>query len=247
MAIRVQVEDFTVDPKSEGMKKIVAGKETSYQFLNGYYEVPLLFHKYGAYGETGVTEFLVIEDLGCSPSGDWAIGKFTGGTDIHIGFRINMTDLFVSPKGYTHPGVSGVMSPYPDTALVRKNFRLKPHVYVLPGQVWDTVLRFKDVEFAEGNPNKFLKAFVRYTLYDGVDSIIAGKLLEMGVAVTPKNIDWYRRELIKDSQNKVRFEVKMGWTRWIRIPKRLKVRRGAVYNVTIVKEPNKRLRKYEEV
>lgn len=246
MAIRVQVEDFTVDPKGEGVKKIEAGKETSYKLLNGYYEVPLLLHKYGSCIDTKATEFLVVEDIGCSPSADWAIGKLTGGTDICVGFRINTTEYFVSPKGFTHPGVIGLMSPYPE-GIVGKQFNLSIPIYVLPGQIWDVMLRFKDVVFAEDNPNKFLKAFVRYTLYDGVDSIIAAKLLEMGVNVTPKNIDWYRQEIIKDAQKEGVFQFKMGWSRWVRIPKDIPVKKGGVYNVTIGKEPNKRLRKYEEV
>ena len=76
---------------------------------------------------------------------------------------------------------------------------------------------------------------------------MANKLLEMGVAVTPKNIDWYKRELIKDTQKKGEFKFKAGWSRWVRIPKNIHVKKGGVYNVTIRKEPNKRLRKYEEV
>tara|TARA_Y100000034_G_scaffold47395_1_gene58374 strand:- start:53 stop:958 length:906 start_codon:yes stop_codon:yes gene_type:complete len=40
-------------------------------------------------------------------------------------------------------------------------------------------------------------AFVKYTLYDGPDALIANKLLEMGVTVNPNNVDWYKRTLIE--------------------------------------------------
>tara|TARA_R110000851_G_scaffold161993_4_gene305722 strand:+ start:376 stop:1299 length:924 start_codon:yes stop_codon:yes gene_type:complete len=40
-------------------------------------------------------------------------------------------------------------------------------------------------------------AFIKYTLYDGPDALIANKLLEMGVTVNPNNVDWYKRSLIE--------------------------------------------------
>jgi len=42
-----------------------------------------------------------------------------------------------------------------------------------------------------------IAAFVKYTLYDGPDALIANKLLEMGVTVNPNNVDWYKRTLIE--------------------------------------------------
>ena len=42
-----------------------------------------------------------------------------------------------------------------------------------------------------------MAAFVKYTLYDGPDALIANKLLEMGVSVNPNNVDWYKRTLIE--------------------------------------------------
>jgi len=39
-------------------------------------------------------------------------------------------------------------------------------------------------------------AFVKYTLYDGPDSLIRNKLLEMGITVNPGNVDWYKRSLL---------------------------------------------------
>ena len=41
--------------------------------------------------------------------------------------------------------------------------------------------------------------FVKYTLYDGPDALIANKLLELGVTVNPNNVDWYKRTLIEQA------------------------------------------------
>ena len=42
-----------------------------------------------------------------------------------------------------------------------------------------------------------LSAFMKYTLYDGPDALIANKLLEMGISINPGNVDWYKRTLIQ--------------------------------------------------
>ena len=42
-----------------------------------------------------------------------------------------------------------------------------------------------------------LRCLVQYTLYDGPDALIATKLVEMGVAVRPENVDWYKRQLLE--------------------------------------------------
>ena len=42
-----------------------------------------------------------------------------------------------------------------------------------------------------------LQCFVKYTLYDGPDALIANKLLEMGISINPGNVDWYKRSLLQ--------------------------------------------------
>ena len=42
-----------------------------------------------------------------------------------------------------------------------------------------------------------LMCFVKYTLYDGPDALIANKLLEMGISINPGNVDWYKRSLLQ--------------------------------------------------
>ena len=52
------------------------------------------------------------------------------------------------------------------------------------------------VQGGGSNEGGVVSASVSYTLYDGPDSLIANKLLEMGVSVNPGNVDWYKRTLI---------------------------------------------------
>jgi hypothetical protein len=67
-------------------------------------------------------------------------------------------------------------------------------VYVLPGQTWDVrYTTFNDFGVALDGAHR---CFTKYTLYDGPDSLIRNKLLEMGITVNPGNVDWYKRSLL---------------------------------------------------
>ncbi len=61
-----------------------------------------------------------------------------------------------------------------------------------------------DIALAEADEIVFhqngagIACFVKYTLYDGPDALIANKLLEMGVTVNPNNVDWYKRSLLEN-------------------------------------------------
>ena len=81
-------------------------------------------------------------------------------------------------------GVSGTASPYPrgisdGTNNLLKSFDLYPDVYVLPGQVWD-VLFTANTALVTVTTADVVAAFIKYTLYDGPDALIANKLLELG-------------------------------------------------------------------
>jgi len=105
--------------------------------------------------ETTATQFIVIEDIACSP---WLGGS--------VQIRINTTDYFQNPD-----------------------------VYVLPGQVFQILYSIN--EPMGGTTTQVVAAFVKYTLYDGPDALIANKLLELGVTINPNNVDWYKRSLIE--------------------------------------------------
>jgi hypothetical protein len=106
--------------------------------------------------------------------------------------RINTTDYFLNPDNRPNDGVPGTASPYPRSVQFQPSFNLYPDVYVLPGQVWDVLVKVTGRLGAAARP----EAFVKYTLYDGPDALIANKLLELGISVSPANVDWYKRSLI---------------------------------------------------
>ena len=144
--------------------------------------------------ETTATQFVVIEDIACSPD-----DSTNNGGDVQI--RINTTDYFQNPDVTSMSGVSGTASPYPrgisdGTNNLLKSFDLYPDVYVLPGQVWDVLFTAQNA-LAQTSTADCVSAFIKYTLYDGPDALIANKLLELGITVNPANVDWYKRTLIE--------------------------------------------------
>ena len=151
--------------------------------------------------ETTATQFVVIEDISCSPQNGGAVQV-----------RINTTDYFQNPDVTDMNGIPGLASPYPvgadsaggNTNNVLSSFNLYPDVYVLPGQTWTclytplTEVQGKVMQTA-ATATTGVAAFVKYTLYDGPDALIANKLLELGVTVNPNNVDWYKRTLIEQA------------------------------------------------
>ena len=151
--------------------------------------------------ETTATQFIVIEDIACS--------AYLGGA---LQVRINTTDYFQNPDVTDQAGVPGLASPYPrgssNTAAadaltsytqLLKSFDLYPDVYVLPGQVFQILYSLQTTNSSSANTT-VVAAFVKYTLYDGPDALIANKLLELGVTINPNNVDWYKRTLIEQQQ-----------------------------------------------
>jgi hypothetical protein len=155
--------------------------------------------------ETSATQFVVIEDLACSPH-----------NGMHVQVRINTTDYFQNPDVTDQKGIPGMASPYPrgapiihgqiaaahteDNTACLPSFTLYPDVYVLPGQTWSVIVNLDLTLTGAAATNAAtgtVAAFVKYTLYDGPDALIANKLLELGVTVNPNNVDWYKRTLIE--------------------------------------------------
>lgn len=151
--------------------------------------------------ETTATQFVVIEDIACSPS-----DATNQGGDVQI--RINTTDYFQNPDVTQMAGVSGTASPYPrgitdGTNNLLKSFDLYPDVYVLPGQVWDVLFTGDVADLVQSTTADCVAAFIKYTLYDGPDALIANKLLELGITINPANVDWYKRTLIEQQSGGV--------------------------------------------
>ncbi len=144
--------------------------------------------------ETTATQFVVIEDVALTPMS----GTLKGG---HAQIRINTTDYFQNPDVTDQTGIPGDASPYPrgisdGTNNLLKCFDLYPDIYVLPGQVWD-VLYTAGETITQSTTAECAACFIKYTLYDGPDALIANKLLELGITVNPNNVDWYKRTLIE--------------------------------------------------
>lgn len=128
---------------------------------------------------------------------------------------INTTSYFDETDGTVGPGLPGSSSPYPETSSMRASFDFETPIYILPGQQWDVkVTVYNDSRNTIGDPTRTynytgtsgsvevtepedLQCLVQYTLYDGPDALIATKLVEMGVAVRPENVDWYKRQLLE--------------------------------------------------
>ena len=175
--------------------------------------------------ETTATEFVVIEDIAVTPTlaiglntGQTALtvrglqydeaGSGVAGPRAYTQVRINTTDYFLNPDNVPNDGIPGTASPYPRSINFQPSFNLYPDVYVLPGQVWDVIVTFYDASglldtagavLSAGDVNiatNQLQCFVKYTLYDGPDALIANKLLEMGISINPGNVDWYKRSLL---------------------------------------------------
>ncbi len=160
--------------------------------------------------ETTATEFVVIEDIAVTPSAFVATNTTSpyrglsvdttmavAGPRAYIQTRINTTDYFLDPDNVPNDGIPGSGSPYPRSINFQPSFNLYPDVYVLPGQVWDCLVTFYASYFAGSTAAAGeLQAFVKYTLYDGPDALIANKLLEMGISINPGNVDWYKRSLL---------------------------------------------------
>ena len=150
--------------------------------------------------ETTATEFVVIEDVSCTPSLNANAGVATNdiaGVTAGAGAASNgvgnaaaqlntgqlatwqLTNNLAAGGNYT--GCSaGVFGPVAYTGDWGKA------AAGLAGIVaGDAVMNGID-----------FNAFCKYTLYDGPDALIANKLLEMGISINPGNVDWYKRSLL---------------------------------------------------
>ena len=153
---------------------------------------------------TQATEFVVIEHLGSSPqalSNDADTGQsMTRDFNASVQIKINTTEYFLYPDGSRTPGIPNIAAPYPISVNYQPSFILYPDVYVLPGQRWDVLYNLGDLDTDALEADEYIYVFIKYTLYDGTDAVLANQLLEMGITVKPANIDWLKRKLIEQEQ-----------------------------------------------
>jgi len=208
MSMRSQVYDWDAGRGSSPLPQANAGQRTSI-FIGGF------GNNITKPAETSATEFVVIEDIAVTPTLPVGIdtqvattlrgltydsGVGQAGPRAYVQVRINTTDYFLDPDNVPNDGIPGTASPYPRSIDFQPSFNLYPDVYVLPGQVWDVLVTFYNESGVALSGSNLaagaLRCFVKYTLYDGPDALIANKLLEMGISINPGNVDWYKRSLL---------------------------------------------------
>ena len=204
MSMRSQVYDWDAGRGTSPLPQANAGQRTSI-FIGGF------GNNITKPAETSATEFVVIEDIAVTPTLPVGIdtqvattlrgltydsGVGEAGPRAYVQVRINTTDYFLDPDNVPNDGIPGTASPYPRSIDFQPSFNLYPDVYVLPGQVWD-VLYTACTALVKDDESDTVAVFVKYTLYDGPDALIANKLLELGITVNPNNVDWYKRTLIE--------------------------------------------------
>ena len=128
-------------------------------------------------------EFIVIEEIAVTPD--------VGSAKVQI--KLGTTEYFKNPDGTSSHGVPHYAIPYPRSTNYQKIFELYPDVYVLPGQTWDVLVHNRS---AIATTDDF-RVYVKHTLYDGPDAVIATRLMGMGVSVSPSNVDWLKRLMIE--------------------------------------------------
>ena len=166
---------------------------------------------------TSANQFIVVDEFGCTPSAmilgtadgggiatgatyrGYATYNSIAGPRAFIQFRINTTDYFSDPDGVARDGIPGSFAPYPRSIFFEPCRQPQKPVYILPGQTWDVlVVAYNSISTGGSTTltSPVFRAFIKYTLYDGPDAIIATRLLEQGIKVSPKNVDWYKQNLI---------------------------------------------------
>lgn len=163
--------------------------------------------------KTTPTQFIVIEQYGATPTfftdvtkgvndGDTYRGQIAfnnmAGPRAYIQFYVNTTGYFKDPDGVARQGIPANNFPYPETAYSRLTSKKEIPVYILPGQTWDArlILFNGTTNIYAATTLRQVGAFLKYTLYDGPDALIAMKLLENGIPIRPENVDEYRKRLI---------------------------------------------------
>ena len=62
-----------------------------------------------------------------------------------------------------------------------------------------------------GTTGRSVKVFLNYMLYDGLDSIIAREVMNLGLRVTPENVEWYKRKIMGQEASTITLEELEAW------------------------------------
>jgi len=181
--------------QSTAIYPVSLSAKQAYNIFNGNFGIRI-----NTPAEIRPNEFLVIDKIACSP--------YLGG---HVQIVLDGTNYFINPDGqlWGSYGISGLASPYPIGASstcdgvdeVLPSMELDPPIYVLPGQLWSAFYTTLDgVTGIDDGGNTAVAAMISYVLYDGIDAMIARKVMDMGLQVSAENIEWYKRVILKLSK-----------------------------------------------
>lgn len=174
---------------------ITLDRKREYDIFNGNYGLRL-----NKPAQLLANEMIVINKIACTP--------FAG---CHVQILLEGTKYFLNPDRQLvgSYGISGLSSPYPVGAsstcdgddAVLPSFTLDPPIYVLPGQQFSAIFTTLDgVSGIDSGGSTAVGAMIHYTLFDGIDAMVARKVMDMGLSVNRKNCDWYKRTILKLSK-----------------------------------------------
>ena len=111
------------------------------------------------------------------------------------GFNLYSNDVYDS---YTSApsSISMLNDPHMKIALMPRESTSKI-MYIPTPYKWSAPTVVPELVEASVSTGHGAYAWFEYMLYDGVDSLIARKLNEMGVRVTIGNVEWYKQKIIK--------------------------------------------------
>ena len=158
------------------------------------------------------TEFAVVEKIACTPGVSPQGSVVSAGSlttwipNMSVQLVVETTGYYRDPQNVYSNGLSGMASPYPSTIEVIPYYDIWPPVYIIEGQTWDVRYTFyNDLHAAFDNgffttiPTDVAlgRVYVRYTLFSGSDSLIANKLLSLGLPISVESVQWFRRLLLQ--------------------------------------------------
>tara|TARA_R110000823_G_scaffold198527_1_gene329718 strand:- start:1048 stop:1806 length:759 start_codon:yes stop_codon:yes gene_type:complete len=158
------------------------------------------------------TEFIVINNIGCTPgvSPQQSIVVANELTkwvpNMMIQVVIETTGYYRDPQNVYSSGVSGMAAPYPMVLTDLPYYDLKPPIYIVSNQTWDVRYTFYNDLHGAFDDGYFTtipastnigRVWVNYTLFNGTDSLIANRLLSLGIPITIDSVEWFRKLLLK--------------------------------------------------
>lgn len=143
--------------------------------------------------ELKATQFVVIDAIAVWPQ------------NLAAQIYVNTTRYFQDPDNKTTEGITGNVVPFPNGngGIYNHDYKngLNPPLYILPNQTWGIeVTPLTDIPEYTGNDvtdSNIAFCFVKYLLIDGVDAIVAKKLLDIGWELTAENIQRYKEDIIR--------------------------------------------------